>query len=100
MDNLYPNFGAPYIPTEPIAQAVAREEEIKDTLAAIPLLEETIKHLDERIAFYESVNSVEPGAMTKPEEFMHIIAGNRIARDNLMIERSYIIGRIQRAQKK
>jgi hypothetical protein len=97
-DNVYQPRGG-YLPTEPERQAVERDDEIKRTLAAIPVLNDEVTYLDSRIAFYESVHSVSDEALTNPEVFMHIIAGNKVAAQNLTIERDALLGRIQEASK-
>lgn len=85
-DNLYPRSGR-YLLAEPIEQAQERVKEASQVAASLPLLQETITNLEDRIAFYSSVDSVPQEVATDPEKFMHVIAANRLTRDNLMAER-------------
>lgn len=47
------------------------------------VLGDILATFDEQIAFYSNVDSVPVDVQTKPDEFMHIIAANRLTRDNL-----------------
>lgn len=96
-NDLYPNSGALF--QQPAKQRREQEDEINDTLAAIPLLREIIDRLDERIAFYGSINCIPSEAMTNPEVFMHIVAANKLTIENLDIERSYILERVENVKK-
>lgn len=99
-DNLYPNDGASYNPLSvPIAQALAIDEDIKRTLAGIPILEEEVAYLSERIAFYESVHSIDGDVGTNTDVFMHVFMANKLAADTLTKERDYLLGRIREATK-
>lgn len=79
---------------EPTQQVTETSQKRTDTLAQLPLLKEVLEHIDARIAFYDSVNSVPEEVHTKPEEFMHVIAANKLTRDNLLAERGFIQSRI------
>lgn len=96
-DNVYP--GGSYYPSEPVSQVKERDEEVSKTLLAIPRLQEAVDYLDERIAFYGSLDSIDPGLLTMPNDFMHVVAGNKVAKANLEIERDWFIGLIQEAAK-
>ena len=98
-NNLYPNSGDYFAPTEPERQVTEREQEIADTLKAIPLLNEVIAHFDEQIFFYGSVNSIPAEALIDPIACTHILAGNKLAHDNLVIERDFILGRVRNVKK-
>lgn len=97
-DSVYINDGRFF--AEPSAQVKAREEEIADTLAAVPLLKEVVDHLNDRLTFYSSISSVPSESLLHPDEFMHIINGNKAAFDNLIVERDFILGRIEAAVKR
>jgi len=94
--NPYPLHGQPFLPTIPTAQQEAKEKAREEVLQQIPLLKKVLKRLDQKITFYDSVNSVPDEVKTKPEEFMHIIAANTLARDALIQERSYIQNQIDK----
>ena len=93
-DNLYPNDGQYFRPTEPKQQEVDRDQEIADTLASIPLLKEVVDNIDKRISFYESTSSYPEEVLGNTELFMHTVAGNKITVANLIIERDFILGRV------
>lgn len=93
-DNLYPTSGA-YQLTEPEDQVKARNEEKSDVFQAYPVIKDVIARLDERIAFYASVDSIPEEATTDPAAFMHIVAANRIVRDNLVSEKTELERLIQ-----
>lgn len=61
-DNLYPNDGAVYLGafTEPEAQKTAKAETQRAVEQAAPMIKKMIEHLETRIAFYSSVDSI-PG---------------------------------------
>jgi hypothetical protein len=88
-DNLYPRSGR-YLLAEPAEQAQERQKEAAQVSNSLPILQEIVTNLGERIAFYNSVDSVPQGVLTDPEKFMHIVAANRLTRDNLEAEKSRI----------
>ena len=99
-DNLYPNQGAAFSPLSvPVDQRRANDEEINETFQAVPLLKEIVERLDRQIAFYNSLDAVPSESLTNPEEFMHIVAANKLTIENLDIERSYILERVENALK-
>lgn len=97
-DNVYQPRGG-YLPTEPVEQVVERDEDIKRTLSAIPRLQEAVAYLDKQIAFYSSVDAIDGDALTNQEVFMHVVAGNKVAKANLEVERDWFIGLIKEASK-
>lgn len=97
-DNIYPGRGEPFVLTTPTKQKSDEEAKLQATLAQLPLLQETVDKFDERIAFYDSVNSVPDEVTTDPEAFMHVIAANKLTRDNLIAERDIILQRVKEAQ--
>ena len=92
--NPYPLSGQYFTPTVPAAQQEAKEQAREEALKQVPLLQKVLKRLDQKIAFYDSVNSIPDEVKTKPEEFMHLVTANKLTRDNLMQERSYIQAQI------
>ena len=96
-DNMYPSNNISAMMREPSNQAKEREQRIHDTLMAIPLLSETVARLDEKIAFYTSVDAIDDALLTNPDAFMHAVAANKITVSNLMTERDYIMSRIEEA---
>lgn len=94
--NPYPLNGQYFTPTIPTPQRQAKEQAREEVLSQVPLLRKVLKRLEQKIAFYDSVNSVPDVVKTKPEEFMHIIAANTLTRNNLQQERSYILAQIEK----
>lgn len=97
-DNLYQPRGG-LIMSEPETQKVERDVEVTKTLAQLPVLEAEVEHLESRIAFYESVNSIPEESLVRPDDFMHIVASNKLTAQNLKNERDDLIGRIREASK-
>lgn len=79
---------------EPSAQVEAHNKQRGDTLDQLPLLKEVVDHLDKQIAFLNSVDSVDTNLATEPQVHQQICAANKLAKDKLTIERSFIQGRI------
>lgn len=90
--NAYPN--QPFIATIPQKQKTDEAVSIEETLAQVPLLKKTVKRLDDRIAFYLSVDSIPAELHTKPDEFMHAYAANKLTAENLKDERSFIVAKV------
>lgn len=90
--NVYPN--QPFTPTIPQKQKTEEARSVEETLAQVPLLKKTVKRLDDRIAFYTSVDSIPAELHTKPDEFMQAYAANKLTAENLKDERSYIVSRV------
>lgn len=87
MDDV-PYHSTKHLLAEPPAQVQERQKEAAQVQASAPILQEIITRLDERIAFYNSIDSVSVDVATNPEKFMHVIAANRLTRDNLMVEKT------------
>lgn len=90
-DNLYPRSGA-FLPTEPVVQVQARQTEETNVVHDYPILKGVLSRLDERITFYSSVDAYPDEVKTKPEEFMHLVAANKIICDSLRAEKTFIEG--------
>lgn len=95
-DTIYPNNGEYFMPTIPQAQQEAKEDEIKRTLRQVPLLNEVLSHLDDRITATDSV-----------KQSLVLASKYQISKDNALIicdivrqqlesERSFISTRIKR----
>lgn len=79
---------------EPEAQVTAKDEKRDATLSQLPLLKEVIEHLDKQISFFNSIDSVATNLSSAPEIHQRICAANKLARDKLIIERSFIQSRV------
>jgi hypothetical protein len=76
----------------PTAPAEAKQEERKEkgmVLSAMPLIEDMIKHLEERIHFYETVDSIPAEVRTDTRLFMLRVEANDLAKENLKSEKEY-----------
>lgn len=95
-DNLYPRQGEAFAPSaEPQAQKLERDEEINNTLQAIPRLKAEVERLDEKIAFYNSTTSITGEALLDKELFMHTYAAYQIVSQILDGERTEILARVE-----
>lgn len=94
-DDLMPNDGTYFGLREPQEQATARQKEKANTLEALPILKDLLRRLDQRIAFYGSVDSIPEEVKTKPEEFLVVHNANQMTRDNLRSEKEYIQGLLE-----
>ena len=74
----------------PEPQSKEVNDEVSNTMMNVEVIRTVLKRFDERIAFYGSVDSVEDSVLTDSDAFMHTIAGNKVARQNLIQERNYI----------
>lgn len=89
-DDMYPNDSSYFLPQEPPEQVSERRKEKAKTLQNQTILRELIIRLEERIAFYGSVDAMPNEAKTDPVKFMYIHNANQLTRDNLRAEKEYI----------
>ena len=89
-EDLYPNDSSYFLPTEPQDQVIARRKEKASTLEAINVLKEVVQRLEDRIAFYASVDSIPAAVKAKPQQFLIVFNANQLTRDNLRSEKEYI----------
>lgn len=95
-DNLLINDGEAFSPSaEPSKQVIEREEEITRTLAGIPRLQDEIQRLDEKIAFYQTIDAIDDAVMGDPVLFMNTVAANKIVVQILDGERTEILAKIE-----
>lgn len=70
-DNMYPAsteyFG---VPKEPIKRKNARHKEQAEAMSEMTYLKKTVEHFQQRIDFYNSVESIPVELRTSPEKFM------------------------------
>lgn len=93
-DDLYPNDGTYFLPREPKDQAIGRKKETAGTLEALPILQDLIRRLDERIAYYEKNSSVPEEVRTDPLQFLIVQNSYTLAAKTLISEKEYIEGLI------
>lgn len=92
-DDLYPLDGGAFVP-EPAEQVEERNKEKGETLAALPMLESIIGRFAEKIAFYDSVDSIPEAIKLQPETFVRVVEANKLTRNNLIAEKEWLEGLI------
>lgn len=76
---------------EPEEQKKERQEEQGKVQEGIRLLEDMIARYDERIAFYDSIDSIKVDIKTKPEEHLRAVLANKQTKTDLIREMEYLI---------
>lgn len=89
MDDLG-NTESPYFASEPAEQVQERKEEKAKVMKGIAMLEEIIERFEKRIAFYDTLNSIDVDASTHPEEHLRIVIANKQTSQNLTEEKEWI----------
>lgn len=79
---------------EPADQILERQQEKENVFKAYPVLVGLLDYLRSRIAFYKSVDAIDPSLLTDPDLFMHTVAGNKLAADALESELHILEGKI------
>ena len=93
-DDLYPLDGAAFR-TEPKEQVDERKLEISKAQAAAPILEDIIERFEDKIDFYNSVDSIPPEVKTDPQKFLIIHNANELTRNNLIAEVDWLKGLLE-----
>lgn len=94
-DNVYPNNGEYFIPREPQEMRVERQKEKAKVLEAKKLSEEILDRYDDRIAFYDSVDSIDASIRSNEEKFLRAWVVNREVKSILQAERDWLEGLIE-----
>lgn len=76
-DNVYPTNGAFFAPAE---QAEEIERERDQVLSSAPQIREIIEDLRKTAQALDSVSAIDQSVLTSPDEFMHVVAANQIAK--------------------
>lgn len=98
-DDVYPN-DAPLYAQEPSEQIIERKKQRAKTLEALPILQDLLKRLDERITFYESVHSIPDEVRAKPKQFLIVHNSNTRMAEILTAEKEYIESLMEEAMPK
>lgn len=88
-DNVYRRGTAPQ--AVPKDQADAAREEKLQVLDSLPIIKETIASLDESIELLASIDTIPADVLKTPNEFMHTVAANKIAKAVLEVERQKLV---------
>jgi|GEM_PF-841676 len=91
-DNLYPNDGTHYEVTVPEEQKREETSEKAKAQAGRELLTELIKRWEERIRFYDSLNSIDVDVADTPEKHQLQVLANKQTKANLLTELDYLEG--------
>ncbi len=92
-DDIYPLDGAAFL-SEPREQVDERNKEKGKALAALPLLEDIIERLQNRIDYYGSVDAIPDDVKVDPKAFLIIHNANELTRNNLRAEKENLEGMI------
>lgn len=87
--NLYPNHGANRI-TVPVQQQVEEATEQSQTVKALPILRDLITRFENRVKFYNTLDSIPEDVLTLPDEFMHLVAAHKLTGQMMQAELDYI----------
>jgi hypothetical protein len=99
-DNLYINDGHYFLPSIPKAQQEAKQQELSEILAQVPILKQRIEYLDKKIAFYGDVDSIPVDLDKDPIGHRNLMAVNKLMKSELQAERNWLLNLIKRATKR
>jgi hypothetical protein len=99
-DDVMPNDGTYFGLRVPEQQVIDRQKEKARTLEALPILKDLLDRLEERIAFYASVDSIPSEVKTDPAQFLIVHNANELVRDNLRAEKEWITGLLEEHTKR
>lgn len=82
-DNLYRRTFPQTIVPE---QAEAADKERRDVLSELPILQAVIDRLQAAVDHLGSINAIGSDVLTSPDDFMHVVAANKLAKASLEAE--------------
>jgi hypothetical protein len=94
-DNMYPNAGNYFTPTEPNEQKAERDKEKAEVYEALPVIERTIAHFDERIKARDSLSSIDVDLSKDPAMHQKLCAVNELLKMALVQERDLLIALLE-----
>jgi len=89
-DDVMPNTGDYYSLREPVDQALERKHEKSLTMSALPIIKQTISHLDERIKFRDSIDSINVSIDKDPLLYQKVSEVNKMVKQALIEERAIL----------
>lgn len=89
MDDTPPIQGA-WRPVEPVAQQLEKLKTDAQVVKALPLIQDILDRFNEKVEFFKSVESIPEDVLTLPDEFMHIVAANKLVASMLQAELNYL----------
>lgn len=99
MDNVYPNDGANFFSNNDAVEEAINQERA-DVYEQFPLLNAHIAYLDERIAFYSSIDSIAVDLDKDAEGHRRQVAVNKLMKGELVALRGDIETRVHAAKQK
>lgn len=98
-DSIYPNDGANFFSNnEAVEEAI--NQEIADVYSQFPLLKAHMTYLDEKIAYYSSIDSIAIDLDKDAEGHRRQVAVNKLMKGELLALRGDIETRVEAAKKK
>lgn len=95
-EDVYPNDGQYFLPTEPAEQKADRKREKAEAAQSSKVLNELIARYDQRILFYKSVDSIPKEVRADAEKFMVLVNANALVADILSDEREHLMGLLEK----
>jgi hypothetical protein len=89
-EDLYPSDGTYFVPTEPKEQVIARKKEKAETLQVKAELERIIRHFEERIAYRDTLDSINVSAVNEPELHLRACVTNDMLKMALSEEKQLL----------
>lgn len=89
-DNMYPTNGEYFLPREPKEQILDRKAEASKVKPAIKLSEDIIDRWTDRIAFYDTIDSIAVDLRTDETKFMRAWLLNREIKAILESEKEWL----------
>lgn len=89
-DDIMPNDGTYFLPREPKEREIARKSEKSKVLQDLKMVEELLVHLEQRINFRNSIDSIGVDITDNPalhQKMMHV---NQLVKQELEAERGWI----------
>lgn len=100
MDESVPYMSSEHLMSEPIEQVNERKKERARVLSEAPLIKDVINHLDERIAFYKSIDSIRVDLAADPLGHQKAVMVNQMVVENLTQEKGALEALVQEYLKK
>lgn len=89
-DDLYPSDGGYFMPREPQEQVIARKKEQAQTLEALKIIEQVIKHFEDRIKFRDSVESINVDIEKDPSLHQKVFQTHKLLKEALIEEKQLL----------
>lgn len=91
-DDLYPNDSGFDLSAMPIERVQEERTEASKVAASYPILDDLIDHLQARIDFYSSIDSIDVDFTENPETHQRLMYAHRVIKNDLTQELNTIRG--------